>query len=710
MDTRFDIIIFLAGCGFFIAAMALWYYRAQMSALSAAKHGAEVASREQAEFLERIIAHAVDGMITIDAYGVVQMFNPACEKIFGYRAEEVVGKNVSLLMPEPHKGAHDAYLARYRETGDAKIIGVGRELQGQHKDGTKLFVELSVSEISMGGKRIFYGILRDISTRKSMDEQLQTYMVEMEWLRSEAEKATRLKSEFLAMMSHEIRTPMNGVLGMTELLLETGLEKKQEHYAKTALRSAYALLDIINDILDFSKIEAGKMTLEPLPMDLRQVSEDVIDLFSLKAGEKGLTLSLQYAQDAARYVRGDAGRIRQIMANLLSNAIKFTARGEVKMVVERREHPYRAKIKVSVIDSGIGIPKDVQAGLFIKFTQADASTTRKYGGTGLGLAICKQLASMMDGEVGLESTEGKGSVFWFTMVLPEVDGKTVSSAQPAVVAPEKLDLLKGRKVLLVEDNPINQEFAVAALNSFGCRTFTACDGKQAVEMVEANNEYDLILMDCQMPVMDGYEATRRIRDYFQRSGIPYVPVIAMTAHAMKGERKKCFAAGMDDYLAKPFLKKELMIVLLRWVGGFCELEPKPRENHAPVQAEQTLQSGNGINQSALREIRDLMDEKYAEIIGKYIVNTDAIMTRMKRAFSGNGAVGDIVLDAHALKSSSGYLGATAVSEAASALEFSARVAADKGLSVDEMRSDFLVLEEAWQRTRSFYEAETAGQG
>ncbi|MDE2336357.1 MAG: PAS domain S-box protein [Alphaproteobacteria bacterium] len=692
-----DILVFLAGGSLFTAFLALWHYRREMSALSEAKHGAETASREQSAFLESIIARAVDGMITIDAYGIVQMFNPACEKIFGYRAPEVVGKNVSLLMPEPHSRDHDAYLRRYRETGAAKIIGVGREVQGRHKDGAKLFLELSVSEIRMGGRPLFYGILRDVSARKSMDEQLQTYMVEMEWLRAEAEKATRLKSEFLAMMSHEIRTPMNGVLGMTELLLETGLRERQEHYARTALSSAYALLDIINDILDFSKIEAGKMTLDPLPMDLRQVAEDVIDLFSLKAGEKGLRLALEYADGAARFVSGDAGRIRQIMANLLSNAIKFTAAGEVKMAVAPEAHPYRAKIKVSVIDSGIGIPKDVQAGLFVKFTQADASTTRKFGGTGLGLAICKQLAAMMEGDVGLDSVEGKGSTFWFTMVLPEADAQSVSAAQTALPAPEKRERLKGLKVLLVEDNPINQEFAEAALHSFGCKTVIADDGSQAVDLVAGGNAYDIILMDCQMPVMDGYAATRRLRDLSREKGAPCVPVIAMTAHAMKGEREKCLAAGMDDYLSKPFLKKELMGVLLRWVSG----APAPREPEASARPA----GGEEIDQAALDETRELMEGRYAEIIGKFIANTDAIMARMARVFSGGGLAGDIAMEAHALKSSSRYLGANAVSDAARELEFAARAAAAKGVSVDDVRADFSALEGAWQRARVFYAEE-----
>jgi len=650
----------------------------------------ETAGNEKTGMLIDIINNTMDGMITIDERGLVQMFNPACERIFGYKAEEVIGKNIDMLMPEPYKGEHDSYLHSYHNTGQAKIIGTGREVRGRHKDGMEFPLELSVSAIRLKNKRLFSGIVRDISKRKSTEDQLQTYMAEMEWFRAEAEKATRLKSEFLAMMSHEIRTPMNGVLGMTELLLETGLNKQQERYAKTAMRSAHNLLGIINDILDFSKIEAGRMVLEPLPMDLRKLSQEAIELFSARANEKSLELPLSYANSAPQYVLGDAGRIRQIISNLLSNAIKFTDKGRVELTVERLED----KIKISVKDTGIGIPENAQAALFSKFTQADASTTRKYGGTGLGLAICKQLATMMGGEVGVDSSPGQGATFWFTMSLPAVDEKDIPAGENDKAG--KPEILKGLKILLAEDNPINQEFALEILRQFGCRTTLAVNGRQAIDFVEGENSYDLILMDCQMPEMDGYDATRQIREYFRQNHVQRIPIIAMTANAMKQDREKCFAAGMDDHLSKPFLKKELAAVLMKWLGGISV------SGHPKAQRLTNRGQDREINRAVLGEIKELMGGRYKEIVGKYISNTDAVIAKMAQVFESGKNPADLALEAHSLKSSSSYLGDMAVSLAARELETAARAAAERQSSADDLRDNFNTLQAAWQNIRPAY--------
>jgi len=652
-------------------------------------------SNEKMELLSNIIAHALDGLITIDKTGTVESFNPACEKIFGYRPEEVIGRNVNMLMPEPYHSEHDIYIGNYCATGQAKIIGGGREVKGRHKDGMEFPLELSVSEIKLKGKRLFSGIVRDISKRKSVEDQLQINLIEMEWLRTQAEKATRMKSEFLATMSHEIRTPMNGVLGMTELLLETGLNEEQQRYAKTAMRAANALLEIINDILDFSKIEAGRRVLEPLPVDLKLLAQEAMELFSAKAHEKGLKMLLSYSDSTAQYILGDAGRIRQIMSNLLSNALKFTDMGSIVLTVEETEclleRPDRVKMKISVKDTGIGIPQEVQSSLFDKFTQADASTTRKYGGTGLGLAICKQLAEMMGGGVGIDSAPGKGSTFWFTMALPVIGKEGIPA--PEELATVSTEALKGLKILLVDDNPINQEVALIMLEQFGCRTTLAVNGREAVDHIKKDPFYDLILMDCQMPEMDGYEATRRISECRTRR----IPIVAMTANAMAQDREKCLDVGMDDHLAKPFTKNALAAALLKWVKGAAAV--------APLEPSDAEQPNSNIDRVALEEMRKLLDVRYAEIVGKFIDNTDAIMSRLKKIFENSKNLADIVAEAHSLKSSSGYLGAMRLRNDASELEAAARAVAEQNRPADDLHHVFATLHASWENIRPVYERE-----
>ncbi|MFH1157691.1 MAG: ATP-binding protein [Pseudomonadota bacterium] len=702
-------VLLSAGCVIYFLFIDRISHVVEKHELIRAKEGAESVGSEKSGLLQNIIDNAVEGMVTIDEAGIVQIFNPACERIFGYGANDIVGKSVSILMPEAHRSGHDGYVRAYCRTGEAKAIGISREVQGRHRDGTTIPLDLSVSEVRLNGRRMFSGFVRDISERKSVEDQLRTYMTELEWFRAVAEKGTRLKSEFLATMSHEIRTPMNGVIGMTELLMETGLNVRQQRYADVVMRSARALLDIINDILDFSKIEAGRLTLEPLPLDFRRLSQEAIELFSVRASEKGLELLLDYSGGAARHILGDAGRIQQILSNLLGNAIKFTDRGRIEMIVEGLEPPQNrlkdAKIKVSVKDTGIGIPQEAQVMLFNKFTQADASTSRKYGGTGLGLAICKQLAMLMDGEVGVESVQGKGSVFWFTMILPVVDEKAVAAVHPEPAEKAKPEILNGVRVLLVEDNVINQEFALEILRSFGCRSTLAVDGRQAIRCVEDGNAYDLILMDCQMPEVDGYEATRHIRKYFKQRSLPPVPIIAMTANAMKGEREKCMKAGMDDYLSKPFLKKDMEVVLTRWIRGVPDAE-------AAVQ-QRTEKEGlpdDGIDRGALAAVRELMKDRYAEIVRKYIGNTDAVISKIGQAFAGNASPVDIAMDAHALKSSSLYLGAVPVSEAAHNLEVAARAAMEQKRPAEELRPCLEALKKAWQAVRASYVREAEGHG
>lgn len=913
--------------------------------------------------LQAVLDTVIDGIITITPKGIIQSFNKSAEKIFGYSASEVIGKNISMLMPSPYREEHDSYLSNYIKTGVAKIIGQGREAMGQRKDGLTLPVEIGISEVKLLGEHLFVGVVRDISVKKAMEEnlkkseerfqlaiagsnngiwdwnlvtgevyfserfkemlgygeteiknnleewserlhpddkeavlellqanlmskksaydveyRLKTKSGEYKWFRtkgqaiwdengkpvrmagslsdisrrktaeselrsakeqaetmaiellraneqaliarSEAEHATQMKSDFLANMSHEIRTPMNAVIGMTSLLLEDEIEQEHRQKLEIIRQSGEALLEIINDILDISKIEAGKLSLEPINFNLQHAMVEMVELLTPRCSDKGIDILLRYSPDTPELVIGDAGRIRQILINLAGNAVKFTDSGYVLVNVEKISSDNKNVIlRFEVSDTGIGIAKEAQDKLFDKFTQADASTTRKYGGTGLGLAICCKLVSMMKGEIGVKSEIGKGSTFWFTLTLPlaakqrkikqhhelanhetrilvvekesinrdiiceyiksygmqyscasshdealymlrdakkndneysivltehkitDIDSqelagaikgdKTIKDTKLVIITQNgfrgeaeevekqgfsaylvkpfhskvleetlirlfaakknneniplitrydigdlskterysrRNDISFNARILVAEDNPINQMVARQMLGLMGCRVDTASNGRECLEMLQ-KFPYDLVFMDCMMPEMNGYEATRKIRT---TQHIKEIPIVALTANALQGEYKKCLEAGMNDYLSKPIKKLEIRKIMIKYLPKKLIKKHKADSSNIPLQSDSPIvELSDVIEQKTFNAFLELMGGESANILNKHCDIADGYLQQIKKSLKEKNyaAMADA---AHPLKSSSRQIGATEVGKLAAQIEETAK--------------------------------------
>jgi PAS domain S-box-containing protein len=515
----------------------------------------------------KLLAHTLDSVdecVSIcDPDDRLLFVNRAFLRTYGYEEGDLIGENITIVRSPLTSPAITGEILPATLAG-----GWNGELWNRKRDGTDFPVMLNTAAVTDGEGRVeaTVGVARDITERQRAEAELTR-------AKEHAEAANRAKSEFLAMMSHEIRTPMNGVIGMTSLLLDTDLTAEQREYAETVRHSGDALLTVINDILDFSKIEAGKVLIEYSSFDLRVVIEEVREMLELKAEEHALELTLDYPPGVPRHFIGDAGRIRQVVTNLVGNAVKFTPAGSVRVAVECDCEDVRgAHMRIAVHDTGVGIPPEKLDSLFERFSQVDSSMTRKYGGTGLGLAIAKQLTELMGGTIAVESRLGEGSTFTLTLPLRQESEARAGTEVGELQGEHRMAQLRdgwagryaglGLRVLVAEDNAVNQKVAVGMLDKLGLRTDLASNGREAVQL-RAMLGYDLILMDCQMPEMDGYEAAREIRRAEEGKG--RTAIVAMTAEAMTGARDKCIAAGMDDYIAKPVRLDDLLEALRKWL-------------------------------------------------------------------------------------------------------------------------------------------------
>ena len=568
---------------------------------------------------------------------------------------------------------------------DFRIVRPNGEVRHVHTRGRALLD-------SEGRSDKLVGTLQDVTELRLVEEELIA-------AREAALESSRLKSAFLANMSHEIRTPINGVIGMTSLLADTKLENDQREFVDAISRSAGALLVIINDILDVSKIEAGKLEIETVDFDLDEIISDVGKVASMEAKRKGLIFNVKSPGDLQHLLKGDPGRIRQVLMNLLSNAIKFTSKGKVELKVEQIfcDHTNSMQIRFMIHDSGIGIKEESLGKLFQPFTQADSSTTRRFGGTGLGLSICKQLVELMHGTIGATSKPNEGSTFWFTLPFKLGVVRNIPSHLAQNFA---IKNLAGKRILIAEDNFINQKVAFGLLEKLGCKPHCVANGFEAISALREFT-FDLILMDCQMPELDGFGATAEIR----ASGASWsnLPIIAMTANVVKGDRERCLEAGMNDYISKPVKIADLAAMLSKWLKNIEESPtiasfPEVKPDNFPT-----------LDTKIIDEIRSFSDSTNDSVISdlfqSFLLTTPKILQHLRESCE-IGQIKKLKFEAHSLKSASGALGAVKFSDICQRIEDSTDATDKRALRalITEANDEFA---KAAKEMRDFLDKPTA---
>jgi len=621
----------------------------------------------QMQKLSSVVEHSPTAVVITDAQGQIDYVNPYFEQMSGYSKEYILGKNPRILK----SGKNSETL--YRDLWNT--ISNGNFWKGEiincAKNGNEIWNSISITPLFNEDDNIthYVSIQEDITKSKQFEEELKI-------AKNEAVAATKAKGDFLANMSHEIRTPMNAIIGLNHLLSRTEMSNKQKDYVKKVSYSATGLLGIINDILDFSKIEAGKMDIEYIDFELNDVFENLLNLSGDKVREKGLDLIVDIDKDVPPFINGDSLRIGQILINFVSNAVKFTEKGEIRISCNLvSSENDSAVLKFSVKDSGIGLSEEQQNKLFQAFTQADTSTTRKYGGTGLGLSISKRLAELMGGNVGVEGELGVGSTFYFTISCKVLESFISKSKED--VSEELLNSIRGASILLTEDNEINQQVAVELLEAEGLYVDIADNGKIACDKID-EKEYDLVFMDLQMPEMNGFEATEKIRKEMNKKELP---IIAMTADAMTGIEEKVIDAGMDDYITKPIDLEQLWKCLSQWIKpgerdlpkGYSVKDNTVAEESFPVIEGIDTEAGLirvGNNQKLYRNLLKKFIDDYSDVTGK--------IAELKE----NGKVEEAIREAHSVKGVSANLGAVGLQEQMADVELKLKEGGDIKKSLD----------------------------
>ena len=523
---------------------------------------------------------------------------------------------------------------------------------------------------------------------------------ELAFAKEIAEKDAYDKSAFLSTMSHEIRTPMNGVIGMAQILSNTTLNTDQRKYVDTITESGLALTNLINDILDFSKIEAGKLELDPTAFSLTELCKNTILLFSSQLKNKKIKLELAVPADEKHYIFGDHGRMRQILNNLVSNAVKFTQRGFVTIQIVHHDKGDTRHLYIAVIDSGIGIDPEAQKKLFKPFSQSGASIAHKHGGTGLGLSICKKLVELMGGKIGVTSQYGKGATFWIELAFDRASPELVDEALNEKSNIANDTPLSG-KVLIVEDNETNQQVIQLMLTALGLTSIIANNGLEALDLLE-NHEIDLILMDCQMPVLNGFETTKRICDSYEKDKRP--PIIALTANAFTSDVDKCLEAGMDDFMSKPIDQKTLTTMLAKWLPT-AELNVTEASSSSQVEDalpaptaetnEEDLSRDEYIDMEVVNRLLSLSPEAFQPIKASFLQNTEKRLGELQEAYSAQDSA-QVQLISHSLKGSCATFGAKKMAHYAAQIE-----QAVKDDALDSINDNLKVLTASFQLTQTY---------